>query len=309
MRHKVTAEGLQPDKEKIEAIASMPPPEDKQALQRYLGMVKYLAQYIPHESTITEPLRSLLRKETPWIWGPKHDAAMQKINNMLTTEPVLSYYDVNQDVTIQCDSSQKGMGACLLQDGKPIAYASRTMTPTEQNWAQIGKEMLVIVFVCDKFHQYIYGKVVNVQSDHKPLETIMAKPLAKATPRLQHMMLRLQHYTFNVRFVARKYLYVADMLSRVSLKQTDQFELLEEIEVMVHSLMENMLISPKRMQEFKALMTEDSVLQKLSKIVKSGQVSGSGGGLFKIPALLTFSAHIKELCCTSLQNWLYYFWN
>lgn len=101
------------------------------------------------------------------------------------------------------DASQKGFGAALLLKGKPIAYASRVLTDTEERYAQIEKEMLAIVFSLEKFHQYTFGRPVTVRSDHKPLESILKKPLSSAPRRLQGMMMRLQkyninHYTMNV---------------------------------------------------------------------------------------------------------------
>jgi ABC-type phosphate transport system substrate-binding protein len=84
----------------------------------------------------------------------------------------LTYYDVTKDVTIQTDASQSGIGSCLLQNGQVIGYASRSMTDAEKNYAQIEKELLAVLFACEKFNQYIYGKKVLVQTDHKPLEAI-----------------------------------------------------------------------------------------------------------------------------------------
>ena len=173
MGNLVSAEGLKPDPKKVEAIVNMPKPSDVAALQRLLGMVKYLSQYIPHESVTTAPPRNLLKKDAKWDWQHEHDQAIDKLKKTLTSNPVLAFYDVTRPVTIQADASQSGLGACLLQDGKPIAYASRAMTSAETNYAQIEKEMLAICFATKKFHQYIYGKPsVKVQSDHKPLEII-----------------------------------------------------------------------------------------------------------------------------------------
>ena len=70
---------------------------------------------------------------------------------MIVTTLVLAYYDVSKPVVIQCDAFQTGLGAALLQEGCPVAYSSRVMTPTEQNYAQIEKELLAIVFACEKF--------------------------------------------------------------------------------------------------------------------------------------------------------------
>jgi hypothetical protein len=101
----------------------------------------------------------------------------------VSTAPVLSYYDPKIELEIQCDASKKGLGAELLQNGKPIAYASRTLTDTEQRYAQIEKEMLAIVFSLEKFNQYTYGRHVKIQSDHKPLESILKTSLACAPRR------------------------------------------------------------------------------------------------------------------------------
>ena len=133
-------------------------------------------RYIPNKSTITAPLRALLKKEVEWNWTFEHNSAMNKLREVLTSEPVLAYYDVTKPVTIQADASQSGLGACLLQDGNPIAYASRSMTSAEENYAQIEKEMLAISFATKNFHQYIYGKPsIHEQTYHKPLESILKK--------------------------------------------------------------------------------------------------------------------------------------
>ena len=98
---------------------------------------------------------------------------------------MLTYFDVTKPVTITCDASQTGLGALLLQDNKLIAYASRALTDPETRYAQIEKELLAVVFTFTRFHQYVYGKEVEVESNHKPLESITKKQLSAAPPRLQ----------------------------------------------------------------------------------------------------------------------------
>ena len=123
------------------------------------------------------------------------------MKNAITKLPVLQYYDVQKEVTLQCDASQDGLGATLLQEGKPVAFASSALTNAERNYAQIEKELLVvvsIVFAADKFEQYIYGRSATVESDHKPLEAIWKKPIQTAPKRLQRMLLRLQKYDLSI---------------------------------------------------------------------------------------------------------------
>ena len=136
--------------------------------------------------------------------------------------------------TIQADASQHGLGACLLQKAQLVAYASRSLNSAENNYAQIEKELLAIVFVCEKFHYYIYGFPINVQSDHKPLESIMQKPLCQVSPRLQRMLLKLQKYNFTVKYTRGKDMHIADALSRAHLSDTVENDS-EEIElVFIH---------------------------------------------------------------------------
>ena len=127
------------------------------------------------------------------------------------------------------DASGSGLGAALLQEGRPIAYTSRALTDTETRYAPIELEMLAIVFSLEKFHQYTYGRHTIVHSDHKPLESIMKKPLHKAPRRLQGMMLRLQMYDIEVRYQQGKTMALADALSRAhptgqKLQHDAQFE-------------------------------------------------------------------------------------
>jgi len=177
MGHILGADGLQADPEKITAIREMPRPTDVQGVQRLIGVVTYLSKFLPQLSTVCEPLRRLTDSQAVFDWLPQHEEAFIKIKELITQAPVLRYFDVNKEVTIECDSSDVGLGAVLTQDGCPVAYASRALTQTEHNYAQIEKECLAIVFAAGRFEHYILGKdIVQVLSDHKPLMSIFAKP-------------------------------------------------------------------------------------------------------------------------------------
>ncbi len=102
-----------------------------------------------------------------------------------------------------------------MQKQQPIAYASRALSAAEKNYAQIEKEPLAIVFALRKFHQYVYGVPVRVQSDHKPLEAIFSKPIGAAPAHLQRMLLQLQRYDIHIVFTPGNQTVIADTLSRV----------------------------------------------------------------------------------------------
>ena len=133
---------------------------------------------MPHLSEMTEPLRRLEDKDTEWQWLKQRSIALNTVKKYLTESPVLKYYNVNEEVTIQCDASETGLGAVLMQNGQPICYASRALTDTETRYAQIEKELLAIVWSCHKFYLYIYGcDVVHVDSEHEPLQAVFKKPI------------------------------------------------------------------------------------------------------------------------------------
>ena len=267
----VSGEGFRPDPDKIKAIVDMPQPQNKQDLQRLLGMVNYLSQYIPNMSEITAPLRSLLKKQAQWSWYDEHDRSLAKIKEALTSSPVLRFFDVNKPATIQADASQNGMGGCLLQEGHPVIYASRSLTSAEENYAQIEKELLAIVFTCERFHQFVYGRKVTVQSDHKPLEAIMTKPLSQAPPRIQRLLIRLQKYQPTVQYVPGKNMFIADTLSRAYLTgSNEQQDISEDIEVMVHSFVARMPATPEKIAELKEETAKDESLQALRKQIIHG---------------------------------------
>ena len=194
--HILNPEGLKPDPHKVETIVGMPDPTDVQSLHRFLGMVNYLAKFLPRLSKETEVLRQLTEKDAEWCWLQSHTDAVVHVKEMIVSAPVLAYYDVNKPVVIQCNVSQSGLGAALLQEKRPVAYGSRVMTQTEQSYARIEKDLLTIGYACD---QYIFGRSnVIVQSDHKPLETIFKKPIHSSPKRLQHMRLCLQNYMYDI---------------------------------------------------------------------------------------------------------------
>ncbi|XP_062605902.1 uncharacterized protein K02A2.6-like [Saccostrea cucullata] len=157
------------------------------------------------------------------------DESFETLKTMATNAPVLRYYDPKLTLTLYVDASSKGIGAVLIQEERPIAYGSRALTSSQQNYAQIEKETLAVVYGCQKFHQYVYGRMVHVETDHKPLQSIFSKPLCKAPMRLQRLLLTLQKYELNVQYKPGKLLYIADTLSRAYLHETEE-ELVPDLE-------------------------------------------------------------------------------
>jgi len=135
----------------------------------------------------------LLKDSTEFKWDSTiHDKCFTQVKRIITEAPVPKFYKSTEEVTLQSDASQYGLRACLMQNGHPVAYASRSLTNSESNYAQIEKKLLAIVFGVEKFESYLYCRKFTVESDHKRLEPIMKKSVLSAPKRLQRMILRLQ---------------------------------------------------------------------------------------------------------------------
>ncbi|CAK1600456.1 unnamed protein product [Parnassius mnemosyne] len=210
--------GMRPDPNKVKAISEMAQPSDRKSLERFLGAVNYLSKFIPCYSDRALPLTNLLKKDCIWRWELSEQTAFDKLKESVCTAPVLALYDVSQPVLLSVDASRDALGAVLLQVGRPVEYASRTLTDTQRRYAQVEKELLAIVFACERFHQYIFAKNdVVTETDHKPLESIFKMPLMSVPARLQRMMLRIQGYDLIVKYKPGKYMYISDALSRAPL--------------------------------------------------------------------------------------------
>ena len=189
--HIISSDGLRADPKKIDAVKQIPPPVDKAGVQRLLGMVGYLQRFAPNISSTAAPMRELVKKDVNFRWDEHvHGKSLNDVKKALSEPPVLRYFDAKeQETTLQCDASEKGLGACLMQKGQPVQYASRALTQTEQNYAQIEKEMLAISFGLDRFEKYVYGRHIVVETDHLPLVTIHKKSLLSLPKRLQRMLM------------------------------------------------------------------------------------------------------------------------
>ena len=189
--HKITSDGVKVDDKKVNAIHEMQTPTDVADVKRLCGVVQYMVKFLPDLANEMKPIRELRRKEVSWNWSNERERAFQKVKKRLTEAPILAYFDTNKEVVLQVDSSKNGVGAVLLQDGKPVEFASCALRQSERNWAQIEKEALSMLYGLECFDQYMYGRKVIVQNDHKPLAAILSKPLSRAPKRLQDIMMKL----------------------------------------------------------------------------------------------------------------------
>ena len=153
------------------------------------------------------------------IGDREHNNAFQLIKKEIVAALILAHYNPNKPTILQTDASCKGLGACLLQNEKPVYFASKALTEMQKGYVAIELESLAVAWMMEKFHHFLYGNEFILETDQKPLETILSKSLNQATPRLQRILIRTFPYHFKVRYILGQTNHVADCLSRLGLQK------------------------------------------------------------------------------------------
>ncbi|KAK2716831.1 hypothetical protein QYM36_007097 [Artemia franciscana] len=263
----ISRDGIKPDPEKIRAIQDMPSPQSKEELQTLLGMLNFLSKYIPDLSSKNKPLRDLT-KATDFRWETDHEASMKEIKSCISEN--LVFFDHKcKVVELKVDASKHGLGAELSSNGKIVGFASRALSTTEQNYSQLEKELYAIVFECKPFHHYIYGRKTIVTTDHRPLETILSRPLHTAPARLQRMMIQIQPYDIEVHYSPGSDIPVPDALSRLHLPDVDT-KMQNDIEVFVHTVMKSLPVSDSKLDEIRRETEKDTQLKAVKELILKG---------------------------------------
>ena len=194
--HIIDSEGVHADPMKVEAIQQFPRPTTVTELQRFLGMTSQLAKFVPSLATMTAPFRSLLGKNSSWLWGEPQETAFNQIKQLLTSTEILAHYDPAKDTIIAADASHDGIGAVLQKQGdgswRPVCFISRSLSDAEKHYAVIEKEALAVTWASERLEEYFLGTHYTTETDHKPLVPLLnTMDIAKMPPRIQRFHLRL----------------------------------------------------------------------------------------------------------------------
>ena len=224
--HKIFATGLEVDQSKISIIKMLAPPTIVKGIRSFLGHAGFYKRFIKDFSKIARPLCRLLEKDTRFNFDDSCKAAFEEIKIRLVQALIMAAPEWDQGFEVMCDASDFAMGAVLGQRKekifRAIYYASRTFNEAQENYSTIEKEMLAIVFACEKFRPYILGSHVIVHTDHAAIKYLMSKKEAK--PRLIRWVLLLQEFDLEIKDKKGCDNVIADHLSRVEQNETGKEE-------------------------------------------------------------------------------------
>jgi len=153
--HVISADGVETDPSKLDAIAAWPTPTSTKELRSFLGLAGYYRRFVRHFGIISKPLSNLLKKHTLFIWTPDHESAFQALKAALCQSPVLALPNFARPFTIETDASDAGVGAVLMQDGHPLAYLSKALGTKSKGLSTYEKEFLAILLAVQAWRSYL----------------------------------------------------------------------------------------------------------------------------------------------------------
>ena len=215
--HMIFAAGLEVDQEKVSIIRNLIPPTTVKGIRSFIGHAGFYRRFIRDFSKIARPLCQLLEKDTEFNFDESCHNSFEEIKSRLVEAAIMAKLYWNREFEIMCDASDFAMGAVLGQKVekvfKAIYYASKTFNEAQENYSTTEKEMLAIVFACEKFRPYILGSHVIIHTDHAVIKYLMAKKEAKL--RLIRWVLLLQEFDLEIKDKKGCDNVIADHLSRV----------------------------------------------------------------------------------------------
>lgn len=224
--------GVHKCKNKMDAIQNAKVPSNKTEVRAFVGLVNYYNRFLKNLSSTLKPIYNLLKENTPFNWDKNCQVAFNSVKKEIMSDRVLAHFDPNLPLILATDASPYAVGAVLSHvypDGseRPIQFASQTLTPVQQKYAQIDKEAYAIIFGIKKFYYFLYGRPFILYVDNQPLIQIFShskKLPTLTTTRMQHYALFMQGFQYQIKYKNTKSHCNADALSRLPVTTTSEFQ-------------------------------------------------------------------------------------
>jgi len=278
MGHLLTNAGIGPTETKINAVMKTKTPETAKDVRSFLGLVNFCAKFIPGLSTVAEPLRRLTRQNIVFEWTLEQDQSFNEVKRRLGDAKTLAYFDQDAETIVISDASPVGLGAILAQKNKSsdqyqvVCYASRSLSDVERRYSQTEREALGLVWACERFFMYLYGISFTMITDHKPLEYIFNRKVSgKVCARVERWALRLQNFTFKVKFQPGP-TNAADSLYRLSIVDKPSSD--NVAEEYIYFVAEHAVPKSFTPKDVKRISGDDPELGVVRDCIKSGNWHG-----------------------------------
>ena len=266
--HRWNSTGISPDPKKTESILKMQFPPDKETMHSFLGLVNFLNRYTPKLAELCSPLRKLILKDSHYSPGDPEHAAFDAIKAEFKKKIILPYFDRHKETILQTDASKKGFGAVILQEEQPIYYASRALTSAEKNYQNLEREAQAAVWGMEKFHYFLYGRKFILQTDQKPLVSIVRKHMIDVSPRIQRITIRAWQYDFVPQHIPGRINVIADSLSRVTPLEFQDSN--AEKNILAVNFLQYSSIEERERDEMLQETNKDEELQSLKHYISTG---------------------------------------
>ena len=257
--YRINRHGIQPTEDKVSAIKNMPSPKTVSEVRSFLGMATAMSRFIENYSSMIAPLTDLTKKNKQFRWGYKEQEAFTKVKDAISSDKVLVHFDITKKSDVYTDGSPVGLGAILMQEGKPVLCVGRLLTDVETRYCQTEREALAIVWACERLHTYLVGNTFTLHTDHKPLLTLYGRT-GNPSARILRWALRMQPYDFTVNYIKGS-TNPADYLSRHPSEQAPIGRGMAE--EFVNYIIENAIPMGISIQEMMKKSLEDTEIQEV----------------------------------------------
>ncbi|XP_064469689.1 uncharacterized protein LOC135384417 [Ornithodoros turicata] len=269
--HRIVNGTLKPSQDTLEAIIEAPSPQTISALRSFLGLASYYLKFIPHFSSVTEPLRRLLRNGVPFTWTSEQQDAFKSVKLLMRDCIPLALFDSSLPTVVTTDASNCGLGAVLQQQHpeglRTVCFASRSLSSTEEAYSTGEKEALACLWACEKWHIYLFGRRFLLRTEHQALVTLLStQGYGRQTMRIARWAARLLQYNYEIQYKKGQDNTVADALSRMLLSNTEKAPCASPDESELVCYVQQLQLSPLTLSELQDSTGNDPVMTNLLKL-------------------------------------------